>query len=135
MRSCSSRSGRSADSSAIWATIGRTRGSSRCASSPLYVRSLCTGSTILRPMEATDMRKRLAEARVAHLATMGPGSRPHIVPITFALDGEAIYFAVDAKPKRTTDLQRLRNIAANPAVAVLIDRYDEDWTRLWWVRV
>ena len=81
------------------------------------------------------MQRRLAEARVAHLATVGPGSRPHIVPITFALDGDAIYFAVDAKPKRTTDLQRLRNIAANPAVAVLIDHYDEDWTRLWWVRV
>jgi PPOX class probable F420-dependent enzyme len=86
-------------------------------------------------MDATDMRRRLAEVHVAHLATVGPGGRPHIVPITFALDGDAIYFAVDAKPKRTTDLQRLRNIAANPAVAVLIDHYDEDWTRLWWVRV
>jgi PPOX class probable F420-dependent enzyme len=81
------------------------------------------------------MRKRLAEARVAHLATVGPGGRPHIVPITFALDGDAIYFAVDGKPKRTTDLQRLRNITANPAVAVLADHYDEDWGRLWWVRV
>jgi PPOX class probable F420-dependent enzyme len=86
-------------------------------------------------MDATDMRRRLAEAQVAHLATVGPGGRPHIVPITFALDGDAIYFAVDAKPKRTTDLQRLRNIEANPAVAVLVDHYDEDWTRLWWVRV
>jgi PPOX class probable F420-dependent enzyme len=81
------------------------------------------------------MRKRLAEARVAHLATVGAGGRPHVVPITFALDGDAIYFAVDAKPKRTTDLQRLRNIAANPAVALLVDHYDEDWNRLWWVRV
>ena len=81
------------------------------------------------------MRKRLAEARVAHLATVGPGGRPHVVPITFVLDGDAMYFAVDAKPKRTTDLQRLRNIAANPAVAVLVDYYDEDWNRLWWVRV
>jgi PPOX class probable F420-dependent enzyme len=86
-------------------------------------------------MDATAMRKRLAEARVAHLATVGPGGRPHIVPITFALDGDAIYFAVDGKPKRTTDLQRLRNIVANPAVAVLADHYDEDWGRLWWVRV
>ena len=81
------------------------------------------------------MRKRLSEERVAHLATVGPGGRPHIVPITFVLDGEAIYFAVDAKPKRTTDLQRLRNIAVNPAVSVLVDNYEEDWTRLWWVRV
>jgi len=81
------------------------------------------------------MRRRLAGARVAHLATVGPGGRPHIVPITFALDGDAIYFAVDAKPKRTTDLQRLRNIEANPAVSVLVDHYDDDWSRLWWVRV
>jgi PPOX class probable F420-dependent enzyme len=86
-------------------------------------------------MDATDMRRRLADARVAHLATVGPGGRPHIVPITFALDGDAIYFAVDAKPKRTTDLQRLRNIAANPSVAVLVDHYEEGWSRLWWVRV
>ena len=81
------------------------------------------------------MRRRLAEARVAHLATVGPGGRPHIVPITFALERDAIYFAVDAKPKRTTDLQRVRNIEANPAVAVLVDHYDDDWSRLWWVRV
>jgi PPOX class probable F420-dependent enzyme len=86
-------------------------------------------------MDATAMRKRLSEARVAHLATVGPGGRPHIVPITFAVEGDAIYFAVDSKPKRTTDLQRLRNIAANPAVAVLADHYDDDWGRLWWVRV
>jgi PPOX class probable F420-dependent enzyme len=86
-------------------------------------------------MDATAMRRRLSEARIAHLATIGTGGRPHIVPITFALDRDAIYFAVDAKPKRTTDLQRLRNIAANPAVAVVFDHYDEDWSRLWWVRV
>lgn len=81
------------------------------------------------------MRKRLAEAPVGHLATVRPGGKPHIVPITFALDGDVIYFAVDSKPKRTTDLQRVRNIEGNPAVAVLVDHYDEDWGRLWWVRV
>jgi PPOX class probable F420-dependent enzyme len=86
-------------------------------------------------MDATAMRKRLAEARVAHLATVDASGKPHLVPITFALDGDAIYFAVDSKPKRTTDLQRVRNIVANPAVSVLVDHYDEDWTRLWWVRV
>jgi PPOX class probable F420-dependent enzyme len=86
-------------------------------------------------MDATIMRRRLSEARVAHLATVGPDGRPHIVPITFALDGDTIYFAVDSKPKRTTDLQRLRNIAANPAVAVLLDHYEDDWDMLWWVRV
>jgi PPOX class probable F420-dependent enzyme len=86
-------------------------------------------------MEATAMRRRLAEARVARLATVDAHGRPHLVPITYTLDGDAIYFAVDQKPKRTTDLQRLRNIAANPAVSLLVDEYDEDWNRLWWVRV
>lgn len=81
------------------------------------------------------MRRRLGEARHARLATADAGGTPHVVPITFALDDDVIYFAVDAKPKRTTDLKRLRNIAANPRVAVLVDHYDEDWTRLWWVRV
>jgi PPOX class probable F420-dependent enzyme len=57
------------------------------------------------------------------------------VPITFALDGETLYFAVDAKPKRTTNLKRLRNIAANPTVSVLIDHYEDEWESLWWVRL
>src|SRR5207249_1558910 len=86
-------------------------------------------------MDATAMRKRIADAMVARLATVGAGGKPHVVPISFAVDGETIYFAVDAKPKRTTDLQRLRNIAANPSVSVLVDHYEDDWTRLWWVRV
>lgn len=81
------------------------------------------------------MRRRLGQARVAHLATVGPGGRPHLVPITFALEGDRIFFAVDAKPKRTAHLQRLRNIAANPSVSVLADHYDDDdWGSLWWVR-
>ncbi len=81
------------------------------------------------------MRRRIAEVPVARLATVGADGRPHVVPITFALQGDAIYFAVDAKPKRTRDLKRLRNIAANPAVSVLVDHYEDDWSRLWWVRV
>jgi PPOX class probable F420-dependent enzyme len=86
-------------------------------------------------MDATAMRTRIMEARVARLATADTSARPHVVPITFALDGDTIYFAVDAKPKRTTDLKRLRNIKANPAVAVLVDHYEEDWGSLWWVRI
>src|SRR5437667_11451122 len=86
-------------------------------------------------MDATAMRRRIADAKVARLATVGAGGKPHVVPITFAVDGDTIYFAVDAKPKRTTDLKRLRNIAANPAVSVLVDHYEDDWSRLWWVRV
>jgi PPOX class probable F420-dependent enzyme len=80
-------------------------------------------------------RRRLVEASVARLATAGDNGRPHIVPITFAIDGDTLYFAVDAKPKQTKNLMRLKNIAANPAVSVLVDHYDDDWTRLWWVRV
>ena len=81
------------------------------------------------------MRRRIADAKVARLATVGAGGKPHVVPITFAVDGDTIYFAVDAKPKRTTDLKRLRNIAANPSVSVLVDHYEDDWERLWWVRI
>lgn len=80
------------------------------------------------------MWRHLGEARVARLATIGPDGRPHLVPITFTVEDRVIYFAVDAKPKRTTDLKRVRNIAANPLVTVLVDHYDDDWTRLWWVR-
>lgn len=86
-------------------------------------------------MDATAARKRLSEARVARLATAGEGGKPHLVPVVFALENDTVYFAVDAKPKRTTNLRRLRNIAANPAVCLLADHYDEDWARLWWVRV
>jgi PPOX class probable F420-dependent enzyme len=89
----------------------------------------------LRAVDKAEIWRRAATAFVAHLATLGDDLRPHIVPITFALDRQALYFAVDAKPKRTTDLKRLRNIAANPAVSILIDHYEEDWSRLWWVRL
>jgi len=85
-------------------------------------------------LDSVEARGRFAAARVARLASAGPDSRPHVVPICFALDGDAIYSAVDAKPKRSRDLRRLRNIAANPRVALLADHYDDDWTRLWWAR-
>jgi PPOX class probable F420-dependent enzyme len=81
-----------------------------------------------------DARLRLAAARVATLATLSPDGQPHIVPVTFVVDGDVIYTAVDAKPKRTPRLQRLSNIRANPRVAVLADHYDEDWSTLWWAR-
>lgn len=82
----------------------------------------------------SDARRRLDGARVARLASVTGAGRPHVVPVTFALDGDRIYSAVDAKPKTTTSLRRLRNIQANPQVAVLADHYEEDWARLWWVR-
>jgi len=80
-------------------------------------------------------RALLASARVARLATVRPDGAPHLVPVCFALTGGAIYTAVDGKPKRSPDLARLANIAAEPRVALLADHYEDDWTRLWWVRV
>lgn len=75
------------------------------------------------------------EATVARLATVGTDGRPHIVPICFAIEGDTLYTAVDEKPKRTRRLKRLANIEANPRVEVLIDHYEDDWSRLWWVRL
>jgi PPOX class probable F420-dependent enzyme len=79
-------------------------------------------------------RDRFTAARVARLATADARGVPHLVPVAFAIQDDEIVFAVDHKPKSTTDLRRLRNIAANPAVAFLADHYDDDWLRLWWVR-
>jgi PPOX class probable F420-dependent enzyme len=73
-------------------------------------------------------------ARVARLATVDDSGAPHVVPIVFALAGETIYSAVDAKPKRHPRLRRLANIAHEPRVSVLADHYDDDWAALWWVR-
>jgi PPOX class probable F420-dependent enzyme len=87
----------------------------------------------MRLDEAT-CRERLAGARHGYLATTGADAQPHVVPVTFALLGDEVMTAVDQKPKTTTALRRLRNVDENPRVAVLADRYDEDWTRLWWVR-
>jgi PPOX class probable F420-dependent enzyme len=86
-------------------------------------------------MDTTEMWRRVAAARVARLATADADGRPHIVAISFVLDDQTLYFAVDAKPKRTTNLKRLRNIATNPAVSILMDHYEEEWKSLWWVRL
>lgn len=83
------------------------------------------------PEEARD---RFATARVARLATVRRSGEPHLVPITFAVRGDQVLSVVDAKPKRTTALQRLDNVEANPAVSLLVDEYDDDWNRLWWAR-
>jgi PPOX class probable F420-dependent enzyme len=79
-------------------------------------------------------RERLTSARVVRLATTDGTGRPHLVVVTFAIEDDHIFTAVDAKPKRTRDLKRLRNIRAEPRVAVLADHYEDDWTHLWWVR-
>jgi PPOX class probable F420-dependent enzyme len=87
------------------------------------------------PLPEHEARRRLSAARVAYLATVRAEGGPHVVPIVFAMDGEVIYSIADPKPKRDLDLLRHRNIAANPSVSLLVDEYDEDWQRLWWVRV
>lgn len=73
--------------------------------------------------------------RVARLASVGADGRPHVVPICFALDGDTLYSAVDEKPKSTRRLRRVENIEANPRVEIVVDHWDEDWSRLWWVRL
>lgn len=85
-------------------------------------------------LDPGQARLRFAAARVARLATADATGAPHAVPMVFALAGDTIHSAVDAKPKRTTALRRLANVRANPRVAVLADHYADDWSTLWWVR-
>ncbi len=85
-------------------------------------------------MLSEAQRRFLKRSRVAHLATADRSGAPHLVPVCFSLIGFAVYITVDEKPKRTdVPLKRLRNILENPAVALTVDRWDEDWTRLGWV--
>jgi PPOX class probable F420-dependent enzyme len=78
---------------------------------------------------------RLAAARVARLATTDPDGRPHLVPIVFAFEGKTLYSAVDRKPKRSATLRRIENARVRPDVTILVDHYEEDWDRLWWIRL
>jgi PPOX class probable F420-dependent enzyme len=82
-----------------------------------------------------EVWRRVGQARVARLATVDGQGRPHVVPICFALADDVLYSAVDSKPKRSPRLKRLENIRANPNVTVLVDHYEDDWSRLWWVRL
>lgn len=94
-----------------------------------------TGGVTSRVVEQTVMRERVVAARVARLATVTADGRPHVVPCCFTVAADTIYSAVDGKPKTTLALRRLANVAANPSVSLLVDRYDEDWSALWWVRL
>lgn len=85
-------------------------------------------------MDAAQARDRFAAGGVARLATVDAAGRPHLVPVTFIVDGDEVHHAVDAKPKRSRNLKRLANIEANPNVSLLVDHYADDWTELWWVR-
>jgi PPOX class probable F420-dependent enzyme len=91
----------------------------------------------LAPFSHPHVREFVAAARLAHLATADAGGAPHNVPLCYWFDGERIYFAIDEKPKRQTGLalKRMRNIAENPRVAVVIDHYEEDWSQLAYVLI
>lgn len=91
-----------------------------------------TVAGVLPPAEARD---RLAASAVARLGTVDAEGRPHLVPCCFVLDGEVVYSAVDGKPKRSPNLQRLANVLIHPDTTLLVDHYEADWSRLWWVRV
>ncbi len=84
--------------------------------------------------EGVDPLELFAGAPVAVLATCSIDAVPHLVPVVFAVEGDTVYTAVDAKRKSTQKLRRLANIEANPRVSLLVDHYNEDWDRLWWVR-
>jgi PPOX class probable F420-dependent enzyme len=86
-------------------------------------------------MDEAEARRRVEQARVARLGTLAPDGQLHLVPICFALAGDTLYTAVDAKPKRSRALQRLENVRASPGVCVLVDEWHEDWSGLWWVRL
>lgn len=85
-------------------------------------------------MAGFDAQAAFAEAPVARLSTVGRQGAPHLVPVVFAVHGGVVYTAVDAKRKTTQRLRRLTNIEANPQVSLIVDHYEDDWTRLWWVR-
>ncbi len=90
---------------------------------------------IQRPFMNPDHQRFVESHRVARLATVSPAGSPHVIPVCFALTGESVYITIDQKPKRdhSKPLQRLRNIAANPSVALIVDHFEEDWTQLGWV--
>jgi PPOX class probable F420-dependent enzyme len=73
--------------------------------------------------------------RTAHLATADAAGFPHVVPVCFSFSDACFWIPVDEKPKATLRLKRLRNIEENPEVALVFDRYDEDWERLGYVMV
>jgi PPOX class probable F420-dependent enzyme len=85
-------------------------------------------------MDPAEARRRFATARVATLATVDSTGAPHLVPVTFAVEADTVWSAVDAKPKRSPHLRRLANIRGESRVSLLVQHWDEDWAALWWVR-
>jgi PPOX class probable F420-dependent enzyme len=89
------------------------------------------------PLISSGIRAKLETARVARLASLDAKRAPHLIPICFACNETVFYSAIDRKPKRVAPnrLARLKNIKKTPQVALLVDHYDEDWARLWYVLV
>jgi PPOX class probable F420-dependent enzyme len=85
-------------------------------------------------VDELELKRRFASSPVARLATVRPDGQPHLVPVVFALAGDVIFTAVDAKPKRSARLQRLVNVESEPRCSLLVDHYADDWSTLWWVR-
>ena len=86
-------------------------------------------------LSSIEARTRFVQAVTATLGTADAAGQPHLVPVTYVLDDDDhLYIAIDGKPKRSTDLKRLRNIAANPQASLLVDKYVDDWEQLWWAR-
>jgi PPOX class probable F420-dependent enzyme len=86
-------------------------------------------------LDPGEARRRFAASAVLRLATAGADGQPHLVPCTFGLDdSERVVIGIDSKPKSSPNLRRLRNIAENPRVTLLVDHYSDDWAELWWAR-
>ena len=100
------------------------------------------GSASLATLQAVTLetlppwaRELLATERVARLAYVDDRDRPRVLPVTFAVEGGAVWSAIDEKPKRTRHPARLRHLSRRPEVALLVDVYDDDWSRLAWVQL
>jgi PPOX class probable F420-dependent enzyme len=94
----------------------------------------CKGLVHMR-LDPAEARARFIGSPVLRLASAGADGRPHLVPCTFAVDGSGrVVIGIDSKPKTSANLRRLRNISEDPRVSLLVDEYDDDWTRLWWAR-
>ncbi len=86
-------------------------------------------------MDRAEALDRLGRSPVGHLATITPDSKPHVVPVTFAVSENRVLTMVDHKPKTTHRLQRLTNIREHGTASLLADHYESEWSRLWWVRI
>ncbi|MBM4638482.1 TIGR03668 family PPOX class F420-dependent oxidoreductase [Rhodococcus hoagii] len=89
----------------------------------------------MAPEMPGPLPSRFVDAPVARMATVSADGDPHLVPVVFAAVGDVVFTAVDDKPKSTRRLRRLANIAATGRASLLVDHYDDDWSRLWWIRV